>query len=384
MSTGFKYFARLIDSSAKPVVGIATEIQLFNMAVAAWVTVGTATSDANGMLRSKGDIPDDTVTHAPVLRLVEAGGTTVLSGSPRVSLSGRVSPIGFDFGELVLLDEADRFVQRRSAMRLTTDDRATIGAVVMPADAATRAFDAGALRASIIDDVTKTFAARLADNTKAIEDRDMALASERALRADREKTLSDTARELAESKVTIAALRGAAATAAAAAVGGPQVFAETIAPSSQVVGIGDLATKLGTELVGAQTALKSSGFSLGSISVNARGLVQGDGSQLNLLDIADLKTLPAGVLSDVRIDLTPNTIAGGVMQIAVPDVAQLTETAARRVLASVGLVLDTSYGPRALNNDAAEGQAMLQTPGHGTGVARGSRVLVIFARDFGG
>ena len=212
----------------------------------------------------------------------------------------------------------------------------------------------------------------------------MALASERALRADREKTLSDTARELAESKVTIAALRGAAATAAAAAVGGPQVFAEGIAPSSQVVGIGDLAVKLGTELVGAQTALKSSGFSLGSISVNARGLVQGDGSRLNLLDIADLKTLPAGVLSDVRIDLTPDTTVGGEAQIAVPDVAQLTETAARRVLASVGLVLDASYGPRALNGDASEGQAMLQTPGHGTGVARGARVLVIFARAFGG
>ena len=29
MSTGFKYFARLIDSSAKPVAGIATEVQLF-------------------------------------------------------------------------------------------------------------------------------------------------------------------------------------------------------------------------------------------------------------------------------------------------------------------------------------------------------------------
>lgn len=384
MSTGFKCFARLIDSSAKPVAGIATEVQWFDMAAAAWVTVGTATTDVDGKLHSKGDIPDDKVTLAPALRLVEAGGTTVLSGSPRVSLSGRAPTLDVDFGELVHLAEADRFVQPRTATRLTPDDRATIGAVVMPADTATRAFDAGDLRAAVIDDVTKTFAARLADNTKAIEDLDMALASERALRADREKTLSDTARELAESKVTIAALRGAAATAAAAAVGGPQVFAEGIAPSSQVVGIGDLAVKLGTELVGAQTALKSSGFSLGSISVNARGLVQGDGSRLNLLDIADLKTLPAGVLSDVRIDLTPNTTVGGVVQIAVPDVAQLTETAARRVLASVGLVLDTSYGPRALNNDAAEGQAMLQTPGHGTGVARGSRVLVIFARDFGG
>ena len=384
MSTGFKYFARLIDSSAKPVAGIATEVQLFDMAAAAWVTVGTATSDADGQLRSKGDIPDDTVTLAPALRLVEAGGTTVLSGSPRVSRHGRVSPLDFDFGELVHLAEADRFVQPRTATRLTPGERETIGAVVMPADAATRAFDAGALRAAVTDDVTKTFAARLADNTKASEDRDMALANERALRADREKTLSDTARELAESKVTIAALRGAAATAAAAAVGGPQVFAEGIAPSSQVVGIGDLAVKLGTELVGAQTALKSSGFSLGSISVNARGLMQGDGSRLNLLDIADLKTLPAGVLSDVRIDLTPDTTVGGEAQIAVPDVAQLTETAARRVLASVGLVLDASYGPRALNGDAAEGQAMLQTPGHGTGVARGARVLVIFARAFGG
>ncbi len=387
MSTVFKWFARLVDANAKPVAGIETEVQAFDLASAAWTTAGKATSDADGQLRSKAEIAEDAITLAPALRLVEAGGNVVLSGSPRVSMSGRPPSLGVDFGELVRLAEADRFVQPRTATRVVRDDQATIGAVVISADAATRAFDSDAVRAAVTDDVTKTFTARLADSAKAIEDRDAALIREKALRAEREKSLSDSARELAEAKVTIAALRGTATTAAAAAtagVGGPRVFDGGLAAESQMVGVGDMAVKIGTDLVGAQAALKSSGFSIGNISVTARGLVQGDGSRLNLLSMADLKTVPPGMLSDVRFDMKPDTSAPGEAPITVPDVAQLTETAARRVFASVGLMLDTSYGPRALNTNAADGQAMLQTPVAGSGVARGAHVLVIFARGSGG
>jgi beta-lactam-binding protein with PASTA domain len=66
--------------------------------------------------------------------------------------------------------------------------------------------------------------------------------------------------------------------------------------------------------------------------------------------------------------------------VQVPDVRQLTEGAARRVLASVGLMLDASQGARELAPESAIGQAMLQQPKPGERVAVGARVLVVFAR----
>jgi hypothetical protein len=388
MTTPFKWFGRLVDKVAKPAANVATEVQLFSLEKAAWIPCGAAASDADGQLRGSGDLPDDTVVLAPALRLVEAGSATVLSGSPRVALSGQRPLLNVDFGELVLLAPADRFVQPRAATRLARDDPATIGAVVMSTKTVAPALDVGAAVAAATDDAVKVFTVRLAESAKAIDERDAALASEKSLRLEREKSLAETARQLAESQVTIAALRGAAATASATAADGASsvkgVSSDAVI-NSQIVGVGDLAVKIGTDLVGAQAALKSSGFSLGGISVNARGVMQGDGSQLNLLDIAELKTLPIGVLSDVRLDFKPDTnVSSGEGGIPVPDVAQLTETAARRVLASVGLVLDATYGPLVFNGNAAEGQAMLQTPAAGVGAPRGAHVLVVFARGTGG
>ena len=48
-------------------------------------------------------------------------------------------------------------------------------------------------------------------------------------------------------------------------------------------------------------------------------------------------------------------------------------------LASVGLILDASVGPRALNPAVAPGQAMVQSPVAGAASAPGAKVLVIFA-----
>ena len=58
---------------------------------------------------------------------------------------------------------------------------------------------------------------------------------------------------------------------------------------------------------------------------------------------------------------------------------KLTESRARAVLTSLGLLLEASIGAAELNPRAASGQAMMQTPAAGTRLPRGGRVHVIFA-----
>lgn len=376
MSTLFNWFARLVDADAKPVAGVRVEVQLFYLHSNGWVSVGPATSGASGDLRGKGVIADDTVPLAPAMRLVESGGVVVLSSTPRVSRRARAALLNVDFGVLTRLPDAARFVQPRAATRGILDDPFVVGGVVRAAAGGLQAVEVAALKAEVTKTVEGQFATRLSASAKALAERDADMAAQRMALAERETALADVSLKLTKSEAALASLR------AGAAVGDPRLSAaEGVSETS--IGVGDLATKLGTELVGAQAALSSSGFSLGNITVNARGLIQGDGSRLSLLNMADLKALPSGVLSDVKIDLKPDRPAAVEAGLVAPDVRQLTETAARRVLASVGLMLEASFGPPGLGEAVAEGQAMLQTPEPGAATARGGRVLVVFARKSG-
>jgi hypothetical protein len=144
--------------------------------------------------------------------------------------------------------------------------------------------------------------------------------------------------------------------------------------------VGSFATRLGGEIDSARVALKTRGFSLGTISVTSKALFEAGGTRIRLPERDELKSLPAGALSDIALQYTPSSEPAS-NDVLVPDVRQLTESAVRRVLASVGLSLDVSHGQPGMGVSSVEGQAMLQSPPPGERLARGSAVLVIFARS---
>jgi len=218
-------------------------------------------------------------------------------------------------------------------------------------------------RADTAEETAQTLSIRLAERDKDLAERD-------GLLADRARIISDQETQIAGLRATVAEQEKAIAAAVVKpAVGG------------KAVGMIDLATTMASQLDDAQTTLKPRGFSLGAIQVTARAVLQDDGGRLELLGKEDLKALPPGSLSDIRMEFIPEEPASTEGGPRVPDVSQLTENAARRVLASVGLVLEASVGPRALNPAVAPGQAMVQSPVAGATSARGARVLVIFAAD---
>ncbi|TFI58104.1 hypothetical protein E2493_11930 [Sphingomonas parva] len=190
--------------------------------------------------------------------------------------------------------------------------------------------------------------------------------------------------KVADSEKRIAALQQQLADAVAKPTGARETLGTTFGTigttTSAPVSLGDFATKVGGEIGSAQTALRATGFSLGSVQITARTVVEG-GSSLVFPDTETLKTVVAGSLSDIKLSFEPTqTAEASEGSVQVPDIRDLTESAARRVLASVGLVLEVSHGPLGMRANCAPGQAMLQAPGPGTTAARGATVLAVFAR----
>ncbi|MEH0195741.1 hypothetical protein V7S57_08385 [Caulobacter sp. CCNWLY153] len=250
--------------------------------------------------------------------------------------------------------------------------------------AAVRAEKADAAKAA--DETTKTLNARLAQ-------RDQDLASRDAQLVESSRTAAEQAKEISRLRATLVAkdleideikTRPPAGTTTGTTTGTTGTTA-TINPAlatMRTVAVTDLATDMATQLDTAQKTLKPTGFSLGTIQISAKGVLRDTGS-MEFPDTETLKALPQDSLSDLKFQFIPEKVPTSDDGPRVPDVLQLTESAVRRVLTSVGLVLEASTGPRGLNPAVAPGQAMVQSPGAGTIIARGARVMVIFADQQG-
>ncbi|GEM_PF-1198446 len=245
-----------------------------------------------------------------------------------------------------------------------------------------------AVRAQAADDAAKSNA-RLAQRDQELAGRDAQLVERSRVVAEQEKEISGLRATLVAKDLEIEDIKatrtpdpttGTTGGTTAGTTAG--VINPAVASTLRTVAVTDLATTMATQLDSAQKTLKPTGFSLGAIQVSAKGILRDSGS-MEFLDADTLKTLPQDSLSDLKFQFIPEKVASEDDGPRVPDVLQLTESAVRRVLTSVGLVLEASTGPRGLNPAVAPGQAMVQSPGAGSIIARGARVMVIFADEQG-
>jgi hypothetical protein len=421
--TQITWSLRLVNAEGAAVVGHSVQLQVFDMA-AGWKRLADATTGADGRVRGKADDGVVKPVVAAMLRLADtARPTAVLGGIPTLTMAGAPPALTADFGDIVQVVEP-RPVARRAALgRAVADEPPLIGGVAAPV-AALSGTSVAALR-----DTEARLAAREVDLTRlqgerddlAIRSKDLEtrlqesesrlrdaeaqrkiadaqlvaardqLKSEQDALATRsqdlekkleqsEARLRDTEAQLKLTETQLAAAREATLTRDAAATDTfTTIDREPIlGTTSGTLSLGDFATKLGGEIDSAQTALRTSSFSLGTVSITARTVVEG--SAISFPSTEDLKTVQSGTLSDVSIVFNPTPVTETSTGVQVPDVRFLTEGAARRVLTSVGLVLEVSQGPAGMNPNCAPGQAMLQAPAAGTSAPRGSTVLAIFAR----
>ncbi|RSV40653.1 hypothetical protein CA234_11125 [Sphingomonas sp. ABOLE] len=375
--TAISWFARIVTSDGNPLIGQIVQLQLFDMK-SGWRSIADATTASDGSVKGRADDGMADAKLAPMLRLVDVeAASAVLGGVPQLTASANEGTLTADFGEIVRIEQQAHFQLGRVAPKRLGRDTATIGGVAIPAaarvavgarlagvDGDTVGAATAATAATRIDADALVTRATVAERLATERERDLA-----ALRGERDDVIA----RLADSENQLAALR------AAAAAGAAGKSTDTIGLASSVISIGDFATQVGREIDGAQIALRTRGFSLGTISVNARALVDQGGKGITFPGQEDLKTVGGG-LTDIGLQFNPSPVTE-TSGVQIPDIRQLTESAARRVLASVGLALDAHHGPPQINPDCAEGQAMLQAPKAGDSAARGSTVMAIFARS---
>lgn len=130
----------------------------------------------------------------------------------------------------------------------------------------------------------------------------------------------------------------------------------------------------------ADAEMDNSKFKMANISLNLKATVEKgpQGTLFGLVDFESAKDINAAAISDISIDIVPNTTSIKSKN-TVPNIIGLTETAARKIITNYGLKLDVVYQPTD-NPKFIEGQAIKQIPEVGSEIIQGQEVIVIFAK----
>ena len=148
--------------------------------------------------------------------------------------------------------------------------------------------------------------------------------------------------------------------------------------------IASVATTVAQQVSSAQTAIRAAGgFTLGNVSVRLKGVAEGDAGKIRILGASELRNPNlAGALDELNFDFAapsgPTTVPAD--KVAVPSVLGLTQLAAQRALAAIGLRLDPATGKAPASARVAPGQAFKQSPDPAALADRGVAVLVVFAQ----
>lgn len=369
-------FARLFSAEDEPVEGLVVNVQLFNLSTGRWRALTEAQTDARGLLKAEVDLRQIGVDKiGPALRLVEEGqAPRVLSSGPMLSVQGRARDILADFGEIERLDDnsfprIDAQGENRDTVAGLArkkgvpqgpiinriDRNPDLGRVVARGDTGTLA-TATLSRADLDPKVTaeiETMHAINLDNTAKLTEKDRIIATR-----DHELTLKTTELQTALGRATAAESK----------------LAEVqTASRGEPADINSVFTNIGTKISSAHTTLKAQDnpYRIGTVKVDLKGALAEDGKIFLGGDTSDG--------SGVSVEMTPESERKtGDVQVKVPDVTGLTQSAARRILRSVGLRLIAASQTVAAGK-APNGQSLRQTPQAGRTAPHGSDVLVAFA-----
>lgn len=122
---------------------------------------------------------------------------------------------------------------------------------------------------------------------------------------------------------------------------------------------------------------KDGAYRLANISLNLKTFVEHDatGIRMQLVDANKLSTLPTAALSDFKVEIGEGTSSGS-GTVRLPDLLGLTETAARKIVNSLGLTLKPVYQA---NLKVPDGQSFKQSPTAGQ-VNPGETITIVFSK----
>lgn len=380
-------FAKLVDENDKPIPSRTVSLQFFELARANWRTLANLRTNSAGNVAHLRNFSSPSMS--PMLRLIEGGAPAIrvlaLGGIVRYDTASRT--LFVDFGTVERLDDQafaltsgiSQLARQKHtiagapnrpnfsnalAMRMVTASQpamtvtATSSAAARPAPTAAESAQVKALNTQVA-----TFTVREATLNRQIQ------LKEDAIRQKNTQIQTLETRAAEEKRLRTAA---EARESALQAQLGKQVTVDA------------LTSNFGAQVKSAQDQMRASAtpYRMGKVEIQLKALVGDQGRALTLPDAGDLsKPGAGGALADVRVELLPDEPArGDGLAGAVPDVGQLTESAARRVLQAAGFRMEVAYtsvGAAA----GVVGQAVKQSPARGASHEKGKPVLVVFARE---
>lgn len=380
----------LLTDEGKVAEGHTLSLEAYHLKNRRWQAVARSKTDAEGKatLTSAATVVSEAM--APALRLTETG-----SPAPRVLAHGglmqydtRQQTLFLDFGKIERLEETAHRLQHVDS-RFARTNESVAGAPVAPQIStlavnrlvmANPTLTANLTRVDVAGERTRpqleTTDVKLDPavtatllNTKEL---DTLKARELQLNAQ----LLDKSREvtLTTEKLSSATSRiGTLETNLSQTVAEKQALAEKVkqmeANTRKPAAIETVLVGLGSKVSSSNTRMKAEAlpYRLGNVKIDLRGAVSADGSSIVMGE--------AG--GGFSTELISDTQGSGETGVTVPSVVGLTESAARRVLRSVGLHMSSAHQQLA-GGTGVPGQALSQHPAPSSETEHGRSVMVVF------
>ena len=399
---------QIFSDADKEIPNHPVRVEMFILGTSRWTTIGSARTDAKGKFKisvDTGRIGADKMV--PALRLAESGSPIrVLSTGPILSSSRTTGNITADFGQIERLDD-EAFPRLNSSGRnsdqvaglarkqglnqgivlhnltVNRDIGTMVAAERFRSDSASTsviATDRGATATTAIANIAANnkLTAEIVALRRVNVEHEAALTSKDRLISAREHDLTlsrdENTRLKADFSATSARLTAEVEEQRQRAVKAESALAEKkLAEKGEETEIDSVFANIGTQLGKADLTMKSRKvpYRLGGIKVDLKGAMRGDGKIFLGGDNPDG--------SGVSVEMKPESTEESTLpQVIVPDVSGLTQSAAQRVLRSVGLKINTATQPMP-EGRAINGQCLRQSPAAGEKTAHGEAVLVVFA-----
>ncbi|MEP4546253.1 MAG: PASTA domain-containing protein [Saccharospirillum sp.] len=380
----------LLTDEGKVAEGHTLSLEAYQLKNRRWQAVARSKTDAEGKatLTTNNSAVSDTM--APALRLTEAGtpAPRVLAHGGLMQYDARQQTLFLDFGKIERLEETAHRLQHVDS-RFARTNESVAGAPVAPQIStlavnrlvmANPTLTANLTRVDVaserIKPTTEATGVKLDPavtatllNTKELDTLKAREVQLNAQLLDKSREFTLTAEQLSTAKSRISTLETDLSQTATE----KEVLAAKVkqleSNTRQPAAIETVLVGLGSKVSSSNTRMKAEAlpYRLGNVKIDLRGSMSDDGSSIVMGEAG-------GGFSTELISESADT---GETRTSVPDIIGLTESAARRVLRSVGLRMASAHQQLA-EGAGVPGQALSQHPAPSSEAEHGSSVMVVF------
>lgn len=405
--------AKLVDENNKPISGRRVQLQSFEINSNSWVTLINLQTNNEGEINTN---INRALTTAPMVQLIS--NNQIISEGGFVHYAPQTRILNIDFGVIEILDnQAYALIPADTSHRLekqigglpkrqnisftpmlgvlsqpgllsfkrTEDLKAEIlkdSAKVNPSVASATQIDTSKYQA-LLDRVEVNFAEQslskgITELNLSKTKTELLLTNEQLIkmRFDKEELRSQLEKQKQDE---IKKLQTSFDKKLAEMTQKTQTLEKQLGSETDIVSL-QQSISAGLENFSKQQAQSGSNLRLGRVQVNVKGLFSGSGDRITLADSRLLENATnAAALSEMIIEYLPELPDQDSAQTKVPDVSGLSESAVARLLRELGFGLDAAYGDPDDPKLYGAGQAFRQSPAAGEKLAKGRKVLVIFA-----